>query len=125
MYLHILADFNLQPADPLDLKNPYAYEIDNWRRISVRELEFWIVLAFTIITCWSLFGLIGFSHSYVMFMPLDESLKYDDKGNTIAGVTLVLASCAYAAVAFIRMAALLCGFALRKFRADGAATPFI
>lgn len=89
----------------------------------MREIEIWIFVSFAIITAWSLFGLTAFSHSYVMFMPLDESLQYDSPGNIFVGAVLFIGSCVYIAAATIRLALLICRLALRSFRADTTASP--
>lgn len=89
----------------------------------MRELDFWIAGAFVIILAWSLYGLLAFSHSYVMFLPLVESLKYDDAGNTLTGAALIAGSSAYAAAVLIRTVWAIRTWLVRVLRVAGAATP--
>jgi hypothetical protein len=69
----------------------------------VRELEIWVTALFAIMICWTLFGSVAFSHSYVLFMSLDESLHYDSTSEILAGGSLVLTSSIYVAAALGRL----------------------
>ena len=89
----------------------------------MRELDLWTAGAFVIILAWSLFGLLAFSHSYVMFFSLAESLKYDDACNTLIGAALVALSSSYVAAVLIRIAWPICTWLIRIIRVVGAATP--
>lgn len=89
----------------------------------MRELDFWIAGAFVIILAWSLFGLLAFSHSYVMFLPLIESLKYDDAGNTMIGGALIAVSFAYAAAVLLQTVWAIRTWLVRGQRGAGAAKP--
>ncbi|SDN82321.1 hypothetical protein SAMN05216360_111201 [Methylobacterium phyllostachyos] len=89
----------------------------------MRELDLWIVGAFVIILAWSLFGLFAFSHSYVMFLPLTDSMKYDDTGNTLIGAALFAASSAYAIAVLIRSVWAIRTWLIRALRVAGAAIP--
>ncbi|MGU3663853.1 hypothetical protein ACLBX9_06665 [Methylobacterium sp. A49B] len=89
----------------------------------MRELDFWIAGASLMILAWSLFGLLAFSHSYVMFLPLSESLKYDDAGNTLTGVALIAVSSAYVAAVLIRIVWAIRAGLIRALRVASAATP--
>ncbi|MGU3327013.1 hypothetical protein ACLBXB_08760 [Methylobacterium mesophilicum] len=87
------------------------------------ELDFWISSAFVIILAWSLYGLLAFSHSYVMFLPIADSLKYDDAGNTLTGAVLIAVSSAYAAAVLIRTVWAIRNWLVRVLRVASAATP--
>lgn len=89
----------------------------------MRELDLWIAGAFTIILAWSLFGLLAFSHSYVMFLPLMESMKYDDAGNTLIGAALFTITSAYAIAVLIRSVWAIRTWLIRILRVAGAAIP--
>lgn len=89
----------------------------------MRELDLWTAGAFVIILAWSLFGVLAFSHSYVMFLPLAESLKYDDSGNTLIGAALVALSSSYVAAVLIRIVWPICTWLIRILRVVGASTP--
>lgn len=91
----------------------------------MRELELWILVAFVIIAAWALFGVVAFSHSYVMFLPLTESLKYDGEDSTVAGAALIVVSIAYPAAALLRLASAIRTFGIRIRRKAGAATPWM
>ncbi|CAM2932607.1 hypothetical protein JHFBIEKO_2322 [Methylobacterium mesophilicum] len=89
----------------------------------MRELDFWTASAFMIILAWSLYGLFAFSHSYVMFLPLMESLKYDDAGNTLIGAALFAVSSAYVAAVLIRTVWAIRTWLVRVLRVASTATP--
>jgi hypothetical protein len=95
------------------------------RRRPLRELELWIFIAFVMIVAWSVFGLFVFSHSYMMFLPLNESLQYDDAGSTFMGAMLIVISLAYAAAALFRLASTIWAFGGRIRRKAGAATSWM
>jgi hypothetical protein len=90
---------------------------------SVREFDIWVLFLFAIIVSWSLFGLTEFSHSYVMFMPLAESLKYDSVGNILIGGMLVAVSCAYAIAGSVRIAAVAGSVVVRTARLRDTEVP--
>ena len=82
----------------------------------MREFDVWVLFLLVIIVSWSLFGLTEFSHSFVMFMPLAESLKYDSAENILIGGMLAAISCAYAIAGSVRIAAAAGSVVVRTIR---------
>jgi len=104
-------------------KDSCEYEAGPWGGWTMGELDGWIAGTFLIILAWSLFGLLAFSHSYVMFLPLIDSLKYDDAGNTLIGMALIAISLAYAAAVLIRAVWVIRIWLVRGQRDARAAAP--